>query len=461
MININQQKMIVVPFSEDNNVSGFYHIESNTVYLSAQSCLLILGLKYSKNKGKLKYRWERLLGKYYAGWIASGKPPIEVEMLEDVAKVNVPSSKRYIPKFIQENIIEHMCNTVQFSVEKYKKLKAICMIIRNETIKGEITMKQNQFKSTDLFNTTSCVNLSDIKSVGTSVLTNQSESGATSCPTLDYSKLVYRNFNFITHEKDFPWVIHTVYYENEVYINTRDTAVLLGLFELRRDNNLKIRWNSVFHYYESYCNDNYQSYQSSGIDINVPRQTNANTSPVELNMPEFLNKKVVIAIGSRLHNRIAKDFVRDLLNVVIPFFDNYASTEDFANSINGYDYNHNMRKDMIHDQSDADGLANYKAELFSQCISRIAVMRDLKDSDVFYHMIHCLGVSNMELIDIVKDNNLATRAFAILVQDLNQASEERNKILGRTNAAAAKYNTENRPLKTVVEFAIHYKDQNK
>ena len=134
MIDLNQQKMIVIPFSEDNNVSGFYHRESDTVYLSAQSCLLILGLKY---------RWERFLGKFCAGWIAVGKPPIEVEMLEYVNKVNVPSSKRYIPKFIQENIIEHMCNTVQFSVEKYKKLKEICLIIKNETIKGEFAIPYN------------------------------------------------------------------------------------------------------------------------------------------------------------------------------------------------------------------------------------------------------------------------------------------------------------------------------
>lgn len=450
MIDLNQQKMIVVPFSEDNNVSGFYHRESDMVYLSAQSCLLVLGLKYGKNKGKLKYRWERFLGKFCAGWIAVGKPPIEVEMLEDVTKVNVPSSKRYIPKFIQENIIEHMCNTVQFSVEKYKKLKAICMIIRNETIKGEIIMKKNKFSGEDLSGATNCAKPN-----------NKNQSGATSCPTLDYSRLVYRNFNFITPEKDFSWIIQTVYYEDEVFINTRDTAVLLGLFELRRENKTKIRWESVYKYYESYCKDNYESYQSTGIDIHIPRETNANTSPVELKIPEFLNKKVVIAIGSRLHNKIAKEFVYDLLNVVVPFFDNYATTEDFGNSINGYDYNHNMRKDMIHDQSDSESLIAYKVELFSQCISRIAVMRDLTDGDVYRHMLYCLGIPDMELTDIVKDNNLATRAFAILLQDLNQASAERNMMLDRTNAAAAKYNIENKPLKTVVEFAIPYNGQNK
>ena len=235
-----------------------------------------------------------------------------------------------------------------------------------------------------------------------------------------------------------------------------------GLFEkMKTSNRIKVRWNSFYNHYKNYCEFQNLSYISTGIDINNPRIQDGNTSPVELKIPEFLNKGVVISILSKLHNRIAQDCNRTLLNIVIPFFDNYASTEDFANSINGYDYNHNMRKDMIHDQSDADGLANYKAEYLSQLISRIAVMRDLKDSDVFYHMIHCLGVSNMELIDIVKDNNLATKAFAILVQDLNYASAERNKILDRTNAAAAKYNTENRPLKTVVEFAIPYKDQNK
>jgi hypothetical protein len=237
--------------------------------------------------------------------------------------------------------------------------------------------------------------------------------------------------------------------------------MLLGLFELQRNDNLKIKWSRMFDYYENYCQEQYETYQSSGIDINVPRVTNDNTSPVELKMPEFLNKKVVIAIGSRLHNKIAKEFVYDLLNVVVPFFDNYATTEDFGNSINGYDYNHNMRKDMIHDQSNADGLANYKAELFSQCISRIAVMRDLTDGDVYYHMINCLGTPGMGLIDIVRDNNLATRAFAILVQDLNQASAERNMMLDHTNAAAAKYNIENKPLKTVVEFSIPYNNQNK
>ena len=83
-------------------------------------------------------------------------------------------------------------------------------------------------------------------------------------------------------------------------------------------------------------------------------------------------------------------------------------------------------------------------------------MRDLTDGDVYYHMINCLGTPGIELLDIVRDNNLATRAFAILVQDLNQASAERNMMLDHTNAAAAKYNIENKPLKTVVEFAIPY-----
>ena len=90
-------------------------------------------------------------------------------------------------------------------------------------------------------------------------------------------------------------------YIDEIYVLTRDVGILVGLGRIRKDSKgltYSVKWERFLDYYFNYCKESNLSYAQTGIDVNMPRISNGNTSKNELMMPEYLNTKAIFGIAN-------------------------------------------------------------------------------------------------------------------------------------------------------------------
>lgn len=111
-----------------------------------------------------------------------------------------------------------------------------------------------------------------------------------------------------------------------VFIHREDVGKILGLY--RYDEN-KYRWDRML---DSF-NQVIQSYSIQDPGFTVNNTTSAKRGPgsrYELQIPEYIRKEVIYKMANNLDNDIAKQYVDDVVNKVIPFFERNASPEEIA-----------------------------------------------------------------------------------------------------------------------------------
>ena len=109
------------------------------------------------------------------------------------------------------------------------------------------------------------------------------------------------------------------------FIHRYDSAILIGLSELRQKGSITIRWNRFLDLY----NELYPNLESRGYIAGFSTKNNSPSSEkypseYEMQIPEYINTKLLQHICMRLKNQKAIDYQNHLLFDVIPFFEQYA-----------------------------------------------------------------------------------------------------------------------------------------
>lgn len=217
----------------------------------------------------------------------------------------------------------------------------------------------------------------------------------------------------------------------------------------------------------------------------------------EKEIPQYILESVVIAMANLLNNETAKQFRRDINNIIIPFFRQNASEDDIAkvkflqgfqpiqnwkareqigqipNEYNNYAYN-NLVGMFEHVTVLRCWPAEYVLEdLLNTLSNNNSINRDnihrVVDSTIAEWCRN--GIRDFSAPMTYRDyfavfsnkmHDICNLAVMILNKYIMDAEDYRRMVNERMNKASEKYNTENKPLKTVIEFVYNknFNDQN-
>lgn len=289
-----------------------------------------------------------------------------------------------------------------------------------------------------------------------------------------------------------------VYKDNHVYIERTACAIQLGLIGIRTNRNNKkfIRWDQMRKFFKmAICELGLEENESGYTASHKEYQPNCGINEKEI--PQYILESVIIAMANLLNNETAKQFRRDINNIIIPFFRQNASEDDIAkvkflqglqpiqnwkareqigqvpNEYNNYAYNNLV------------GMFEHVTVL--RCWPAEYVLEDLLDAlsnnnsskrDQIHHVVDstiaewCRNRIRDSSVPMTyrdyfavfsnKMHDMCNLSVMILNKYIMDAEEYRKMVNERMNKASEKYNAENKPLKTVIEFVYNknFNDQN-
>jgi len=113
-----------------------------------------------------------------------------------------------------------------------------------------------------------------------------------------------------------------------IYIHRYSAAHILGLYGDNGSNCIKVYWDHMVDGYNKVCN----LVEDPGFSTQENKPSSkSRPSQYELQLPEYIRKEVIYKMAFNLDNEVAKKYIDDIVDKVIPFFTQNASPEEIAN----------------------------------------------------------------------------------------------------------------------------------